>query len=373
MPKSYYRSLHISDIHMSNSLPFAKPWKNGVTDRLHDQERLWTRVFSVAQRLKCEDIFIQGDLFDHSRVDAITLTSTVEALAKAPVDVWLIAGNHDGVNTRGERFTVEALDGVGRCRYLPSGHVLQAKPWLFFWPLEYAPLARTRELVSRFKLAPNVTNVLLMHNSIAGCTHGGWTCEDDQGLKSIELTERFTYVLSGHFHDPQTFGSHGRYLGAPMHHHMGDVGRAAGFWVMEWRRDGTRKEQFVDGGAPRFHVVDFDDKAAIEIMRPNEGDYVRVKIRCTHAELQTKKPALEALVSQMKDDKLRASWMHDPVYQHGRRIEPHESANGVISMRKMIPAYVEAAQVDTSGFDRKALRRLGSEIFVAAEAQWRDS
>ena len=367
-----YRSLHISDIHMSNSLPHAKQVDGrGVTDRLADQLGLWDRVFRVAQRARCERIFVQGDLFDHSRTDAITLTETVRKLSKAPVPLSIVAGNHDGVNTRGERFTVEAFSEVERCGYMQTGEPLCPRDWLTFWPLEFSPLERTREALGMMKLKRGATNVLLMHNSVVGCTHGGWTCEEGHGLDARDLTARFDHVLSGHFHDPQKFGRNGRYLGAPMHHRFDDVGRPAGFWVMQWNSDGTRKEVFVDGGCPRFHTVDLEDRGSKLATRP--GDYVRVIVRCTHAKLVKRQVAADRYVEELTSQGLRAKWAHDPVYHHVARLAD-KAASGAVTIptpRKMVSSYVDAVEVDTSELDAKALKRLGREIFAAVEGEWR--
>jgi len=366
-----YRSLHISDIHMSNSLPHARQTdKRGVTDRLADQLALWRRVFHTAERARCENIFIQGDLFDHSRTDAITLAETFRALSQAPVPLFIVPGNHDGVNTRGERFTVEALAEIKGCSYMNTGEVFSPREWLSFWPLEFSPLERTRAALKAMKLRRDATNVLLMHNSIVGCTHGGWTCEEGMGLEASELTDHFDHVLSGHFHDPQLFGRNGRYLGAPMHHRYDDVGRPAGFWVMEFRRSGARKEAFIDGGCPRFHIVRFE--ARDEELKARPGDYVRVVVRCTHAKLVKRQIIAARYVDELTARGLRASWVHEPVYHHVSRLATTKSGGvEVPTPRKMVSGYVDAVEVDTSGLDAKALKQLGREIFVSVEGEWR--
>lgn len=367
-----YRSLHISDIHMSNSLPHAKQSdKRGVTDRLADQLKMWRRVYAAAERARVEAIYAQGDLFDHSRTDAITLAETCHVIADSPVPFYIVPGNHDGVNTRGERFTVEALSVIEGCHYMRTGEPFGPREWLTFWPMEFSPLERTREALAAMKPGSG-TNVLLMHNSIVGCTHSGWTCEDGQGLEATELCERFDYVLSGHFHDPQTFGRkrNGRYLGAPMHHRYDDVGRAAGFWIYEWNESG-RKEAFVDGGAPRFHTVRLGDP---ESLKARHGDYVRVLVRCTHAKLIKRQLAAQRYVDELISKGLRASWIHEPVYHHVSRLAAADisaTGSGVLTPRQMVPGYVDAVEVDTSGLDRKALKRLGRDIFTSVEGEWR--
>lgn len=372
MSSDVYRSLHISDVHMSNSLPYAKQTDaRGVTDRLADQLKLWRRVYATAERAQCEALFIQGDLFDHSRADAITLAETFHILSAAPVPTFIVPGNHDGVNTRGERFTVEAMSVIESCGYMRTGEPYCPRDWLTFWPLEFSPIDRTREALNEMKPEAGKTNVLLMHNSIVGCTHGGWTCEEGHGLEARELTERFDHVLSGHFHDPQRFGRNGRYLGAPMHHNHGDVGRPAGFWVMQWKPSGARKEVFVDGGCPRFHTVDLADRGSELATRP--GDYVRVLVRCTHAKLVKRQIVADRYVEELTAQGLRAKWVHDPVYHHVSRLTEKggDGAATVPIPRKMVSSYVDAVEVDTSDLDGKALKRLGREIFAAVEGEWR--
>lgn len=376
-----YRSLHASDLHLSNTLPFAKPGTNGVTDRLRDQEQLIYRIFDTARREKCEAIFLQGDIFDHSRVDAITLTTTVRALAQTPVDLFIIPGNHDGVNTRGERFTVEALSEVTGCHYMETGEPFKPRDWLSFWPLEFAPLEVNREMLARFKLSKNRVNTLLMHNSVVGCTHVGWKCEEGMGFDADEVTARFDHVLSGHFHDPQKFGTNGRFLGAPMHHRFDDMGREAGYWMIDWTEDGDREEQFIDGDAPRFHQLDIDDEDArqhfltthfIGDEQVRALDYVKVRVQCTHADLIQRKPKVEELIANMRAEEMRVMWFHDPVYQHTNRIvDEAGDASKVVSPRGMVTGYVEAPEVDTTGLDRKKLKQLGRDIFDAVEGSWR--
>lgn len=372
LPEGPYRALHVSDIHMSNGLPHAKIVRDGVTDRMLDQQALWNRIFDTAREHKCEAIFVQGDLFDNSKLDPITLMESLRALALAPVDIYFIGGNHDGVNTRGERFSVEALDVMDRFHYMETGEVFRPRDWLSFWPLEFATLPKNRKSISDMKLRRRDTNVLLMHNSIVGCTHVGWTCDD--GLSAAEVCRGFDHVLSGHFHDPQEFGKNGRFLGAPMHHHYGDVGRRAGYWVMEWTPDGERKETFFDGGCPKFHNLDWDDidgDGDIPIV-VNKGDYVWLRVRCTSAEMTKLKTAVIGYCEVMSEAGLRMKWTHDPVYHHTRRLAADDDVQGAMTPEAMVDAYVDAVEVNTTGLDLKELKSLGRDILREVRGQWLD-
>jgi len=375
-----YRALYVSDLHMSNSLPHSKKGEDGISDRLKDQRNLLYRIFETAKENGCRDIFVLGDLFDHSRVDAITLTTTVRTLSKTPVPIHFVPGNHDGINTRGERFTVEALSEVPNMHYMETYSNFRPEGWICFWPLEFAPLNRTREILSKIRLNTSTVNVLLMHNSIVGCTHVGWKCEEGLGLDPNEATGRFDHVLSGHFHTPQQFGNSGRYLGAPLHLRYDDVGRDAGYWIIDFfKDDGSREETFFDGMCPRFHVLDVGDKISykeflnsmvIDGEKIRKGDFIRFSITCTNAKLIKKKQSLELIVSKLQDAGVRASWFHDPVYHHVKRIASKSKDNEVVPVKEMISSYVEAVEVDTRGLDTKQLKLMGQEIFQAVEPKW---
>ena len=214
-------------------------------------------------------------------------------------------------------------------------------------------------------MSESEVNVLLMHNSVIGCLHIGWTC--DHGLDAEDVTDGFDHTISGHFHNPQEFGGSGRYLGAPMHHHFGDVGREAGFWIMQFNEDGSRDEYFVDGGAPRFHLFEWPDTKE-DVVR--EGDYVRVRVEATHAELAKIKPEVEEYVAELKSQDVHAHWYHKPVYHHITRIKQIDGVDSTLTPHEAIAEYVEAVDVDTSGLDLKELKAVGRDIFNAAVGSW---
>ena len=367
-PDLPYRVLEVSDIHMSNRLSYAKVIAEGVTDRLNDQKDLWRRIYKAATLAKVEAIHVLGDLFDESLVDAITLTETIAMIVQSPVPIYFLGGNHDAVNpTRGERFTLEALGEMGSDHvfYMRTGESLKPRKWLTFWPVEFCPVPETRQHISDIETGSG-TNVLLLHNSVIDCVHIGWKC--DHGLEASDVTEGFDYTISGHFHTPQEFGGTGRYLGAPMHHHFGDVGRDAGFWIMQFNEDGTREERFVDGGAPRFHMFEWDEVSNLGAVK--QGDYVRIRLEMTHAELAKVKDEVDELVSVLKNQNIHAHWFHKPVYHHITRIKEAEGLDGLPTMAGMIDAYVEAVDVDTTGLDSKLLKEVGHEIFNTVAGTW---
>lgn len=376
-----YRALFISDIHMSNKLPQAQLVADGMSDRLNDQMALWNRVHATAREYKPAATFVLGDLFDKSLVDAVTLTATTEAMMASPVPLFILPGNHDAVSTQGGRFTVEAFGKMGskRVKYVGSNVLepLELTPWLRFWPVEYSGKARAeatigaiREKVS-YKDAHGApvdrrgVEVLLLHHSILGCKHLGWTCDD--GLDADEVVDGFDHVFSGHFHETQKFGTDdkGMYLGAPMHHRMDDEGRSAGYWIVDFTPEG-RTETFIDGGAPHMHSAVWP-RAPVTTLKhkARPGDYLRVVVEATHAEWLTLRPAVMECVERMKARGIRATFKHRPIYHHEVRIA--SSVLGAkVSMDEMVSSYVDSADVETSGMNIESLKNIGRRALEEA-------
>lgn len=362
----------------------ARPGPNGVTDRLQDQIGLWKRVHQSAREHGSKDIFILGDLFDKSLVDAITLTATVRALAEASdLTHWILPGNHDAVNTRGGRFTVEAFGEMGneRIRYLKTGerYGFGKDGWCGFWPLEYGDQDRSRAALEGIRAevmkregdpsgSGRSRENLLLHHSIVGCKFADWVCDD--GLEAEEVCAGFDWVYSGHFHDTQTFGvkKRGMYLGAPMHHRFEDAGRPAGFWNMIWDGHGGCEKEFVDGGCPRFFEMDgFPSPLPARALK---GDYLRFNVEATSAAWEELKCDVRNVVEELNKAGYRASFKHKPVYHHARRVVATEGKKtGGMTVEAMMAAYVESPDVDTSGLDLMRLRRIGREALEAAKAK----
>jgi len=372
---------------MSNRLPHAKPSQEvggGVTDRLLDQIKLWDRVREEAARRKVDSVIILGDLFDKSLVDAITLTATVEALAKMPCKVYILAGNHDAVSTRGERFTVEAFGKMGndQVEYLETNpeRPFQVRDWLNFWPVEYSPMERAKDLIGACReraKKQSGSNVLLMHQSVLGCTHIGWICDD--GLSPEEVCEGFDWVFTGHFHDPQNFGPNkkGLNLGAPMHHRFDDAGRKAGFWYVRFEEDGSAKRVFIDGGCPNFHSIKWPvNSSKLTGMKP--GDYVRVVVKCTVSEWESRRPKIEEAARELESKGLHFRFHHQMVHLNAvRELEGEDGEKSVINPtarpEEAIPKYVKSQYVKTGALDKKRLVSLGLELLEEARKNSNDN
>jgi len=320
-----------------------------------------------------ESIFVLGDLLDKSVVDAITLTNTISAISDSPVPIRLLPGNHDAVYVDGGRFTLEAFGRMGLkgVEYMPKTYVID-EDWILFASLEFSTSEVARKRLAALKKESSFKRermkVLLLHHSILGCEHNGWTCDD--GLSPEEVMDGFDVVLSGHFHEHQKFhhgvDGLGMYLGAPMHHRYDDQKRQAGYWVIDFSDDGRAVSEFIDGMAPKFHEVPWMMGAKLPKLAA-VGDYIRISANVTHPEWTTIKSDVAMKCAGWNKAGYRASYRHVPVYHHDVRLK---SSKGKMDGRKpeeMVCDYVDSSDVDTSGLDISRLKRIGLEAITVSK------
>lgn len=366
-----------ADIHMSNNLPFSAPFTGnrpgnlkGYTDRLLEQRDVWDQIFGFVEKKKAEALFVLGDLFDHSKVDAATLTETVRNVVKCPVPVYILPGNHDATTTTGGRFTVEAFRAMGNQRIKVIGDSL--KPMKFdkvrIYSVSFRTHAETENAIIRIKkkLNPKKLNVLLLHCSILGAEAYGWKCDD--GVDSALFESDFDHVLSGHFHRTQAFSKNGFYVGSPMQHSFSDEGSPSGIWVGDFRgkKRGFMFKHF-ETTAARFHTFKNARWKCEEFSKVKKGDFVRFEIKATHADWVKKKVAIDALCRKLaEEENLRVDYKFRPISQASQRIALPKGG-GAISLKKAVAEYVKATETE---LDSKTLRRLGKDILASVGEQW---
>lgn len=387
MSEGIYKIIALADIHMSNKLPYARPTENGKTDRLEDQIRLWEHVHNKALSIEADAILILGDLFDKSLVDAVTLATTVEAIVSMPCDVWILPGNHDASTITGGRFTVEAFDSMRKdhVHCFQAGETRYVNEWLRFRPVPFCPSEEAMRVISMYQeemAGPYASgvDVLLLHHSIVGCEHLGWTC--DQGLDADLICDGFDFVLAGHFHRHQTFGEPpavgeppGMYLGAPMHHDFGDVGRDAKYWCITYTQDGPAIAMPVDPGLPKFFKVELDHELksvegkGLSDYSVRHGDYWRYEIASTPEKWVEVKPKIQEAVKSLEKEGVHASFKHIPIKTHGVRLlgTPRHGVASV-SMEGFVRKYVEVAW-DEKHHPEGGIVALGVGLNILQEAK----
>lgn len=396
------RLILFSDLHLSNSLPHARPAHDGVTDRLRDQQALLRQIGRDAEAWGASAVLGLGDIFDKHVLDGPTLSASMEAFKDFPVPVFIGPGNHEAASPRGGKFVSDFIKHLGdhsplRLRWMgqasegaaigaPTRVNLDAAEWFRnIWWVDYCPpdeaerrIERVREASERYALTRHPP-VLLLHHAIKGCKDGGWTCDD--GLDPHKLTAGFSTVVSGHFHDPQTFGKGGSYIGATMQLDFGDAGARRGWLRMTMHDDGTPIAfEHMPSGAPRFHEVrvgtwdmgDFHPEIARDLIggEPMAGDYLRIIVRNTRAYIASVDGAVREWAAACKEafGFRLVDVVPEPIYHHDPSASRLGAGVETADARDLIARWVERAVV-SEGLDPERLIEVGREIFAAASAE----
>lgn len=370
-----YRALFTADWQLCNSLPHSKPRsldaelsaKPGLTDRFCDQLDVVAQIEVLAQKEKVDAVFFLGDLFEKSLLDAVTLTHGVGAVVNLSkvCPVYVLPGNHDAHGSAGVRFTPEVFDEIGAdIKFLggkevlrPSGQVKVA-----FHPLPWRPPGEVMPRVEDLRAAAKKgeTNVLLLHNSVVGCRHQGWVCDD--GVDAERLCVGWELVLAGHFHDPQRFGESvpGRYVGAPMQHDFRDADSPdRGVWIYEFEKGGQFNGKFHELESPKFHIAKWELPHLVECAeQADEGDYIRVVAEMTHSEWTAMSKEIEVRCKELADERnVRVLPLHKPVYHHEVRLD---TDGGVILPEEAVSKYLAIANTDGLSDDKLKEIALGA-------------
>lgn len=370
--KNTIKAIVTADIHMSNSLPFSSMVKNGCSDRLLEQMKLWGKIYKVILRKKAQYLFILGDLFDRSKVDAVTLTHTVSAIVNCPVPVFILPGNHDAATMSGGRFTVEAFSEMNNKDIMVLG--LDSERRLTFgsnstpsiWSVSFRTVAETEKAIREIKknMDRSMNNILLLHGSILGADSYGWKCDDGLDPK---IFNEFDQVIAGHFHQTQAFAENGFYVGSPMQLHFGDCASDCGVWYAEFNDKKKNKFEYIKIRSSRFHVFDYDDFKLdlVASEKYKKGDFIRLKLSCTHADFINRKSGVEETCRVLKDKGFRVDYRHKPISQINERISIAKE-DGVLELDGSIVKYVKSIETELK---TKRLIKMGKEI-LSGVAGW---
>jgi DNA repair exonuclease SbcCD nuclease subunit len=361
--------LFVADIHMSNSLPYSKVVENGVTDRLLDQIDIWKQINKIIKEKNIRALFILGDLFDHSRVDAIALEATVRAINNCDCEVYVLPGNHDATNNRGDRFVVEALEHLKNKVVVATRNNKKTFPLVFndngqlisLWMIPFCQIDETEKKIKSIDLTEykNDVKILLIHNSVIGAETYGWKCDD--GINS-KLFKKFHKVFAGHFHNHQFFNN-GCYIGSPMQHHFGDSGKHS--FVLHFSMFKAKAAYLFDERPiyiknKEFFVFDSFDNLNKKLKRTKEGDFLRFEISCTDSEFISKRKEFETIKNELEKKYSYVEIKHKRTKQTKERISLESKNDSEFVFDSAIEKYVELSETNLS---KKKLNKLGKEIF----------
>ena len=355
-----YKALFTADWQLCNTLAHAQVVERGETDRLRDQLAVVKAIGKIAKVEKVDGIYVLGDVYEKRLLDAITLRygfAMVLHLSKiAPV--YLLPGNHDAHSSKGARFLLEVFEEIQNknIMYLDGARIVRPAPKLSldFFSLPWSPASEAQERLENMRGKRKAAlNVLLMHHSIKDCRDGGWVC--DNGLDADDVCAGWDLVASGHFHERQKFGDCGEYVGAPMEHDFGDAGSAPrGVRIVEFSKDKISKG-FKKITSPRFHICEWGDLDRSPVCE--EGDYLRVDVRSTHAEYKTLLPEVMEAVKVWRDAGVNVlEPKHVPIAQQEDRLQLAKAP----SHEEAVEKYV--AMANTTGLDKKRLIEIGKGI-----------
>jgi len=356
-----------ADLHLSNMLPHAKPlddWhgRPGVTDRFASQLCALEQMGEV-----CKDsggLFILGDLYDKRLIDAVTLRESLTVLAKMPCQVYILPGNHDAHNDRGERFMVELFSEAGLEHVKVLGHeALEYWGWLRFCPVPFGSIEGNREAIKKHaKKLPKGNkgfNCLLLHQSIMGAKQGTWKC--DIGLDPTrDIDSAFNLVLAGHFHTNQSLEGRGEYVGAPLQLHFGESGNPTQFTMWKFRPNGAAPTRIKLPGSAFWTV---NNLALPKGAKP--GDFIKVELEATEADWVKMLPKTKSVIKKWVGDGYRASCIHRYIPQKQTRAATPKKA----TFQELVTKYVDEISESTGGFDLERLKALGLKALENAKRE----
>lgn len=357
-----YKALFTADWHLSNSWPYAVPDENGITDRFKDQLSMIEQIGNIAEAENANAVFILGDLFDKSTLDAITLQYTLAAimqLAEATT-VYILPGNHDAKNSKAQHYAVDffsRLEDKSDITVLGNDHssMIVAKN-VTFHSIPWMPIDKTNEAISKIQFDKKLINVVLLHQSVIGCRlNGSWVA--DEGIDASKFGDHV--YLAGHFHSPQEF-NHGMYVGAPMQKDFGDAGEERRVVIGTFDDDKVEFEDRVIE-APKFYSYKFSNDS-YDLVNPElkDGDYLRVQVESTHAAYKTRLEEAKEGCSTYQKIGVNVFFQHIPISDHSVRIK----TNGPINYLEAMKEYINISNTE---LDKKQLAKVGKQLLESVK------
>lgn len=368
-----YRALFAADVHVGNTLPFARRVNAAgfaaCSDRLLDTLDVLDQMAAYADANGIGDLWFIGDLLDKRLLDGATLKYAMEkilSIADRGMRIRLIPGNHEAQDAAASMYTLRVFEGVR-----PEIEVWDAESsaelgGVWFRGVPYKPDEVARETVSRVRDSQNgAPTVLLLHQSLVGGKVGTWV--NPHGLNDTDLAG-FLAVLAGHFHTPQaiSIAPLRMYLGAPVQHNFGDAGEERGFWDMTFTTAGVERTM-VRTASPEFHKWDYKLMKTFTEPPPEfkRGDYITMVIKGTPAELKSYTSEVERTLKAVKETfGARAAfphWVKEAERKERAKVTAEDGKT--LTWPAAVSGYIDAC--DVTGLSRSRLEALAAEALEA--------
>lgn len=249
------RFLHTADIHI------GKPFGNyPAADRLraarHD---ILPRIARLATEHGVAHVLIAGDLFENPNPAAELWRQAAAVMAEAPVDWWLLPGNHDNLGQSGGTW-----DGIDRLGH-PNIHILRKAAVVAMADgvsLLPAPLMSRRPHEDPTGWMDDAVTpdghirIGLAHGSITGFSEG--EMPDDVIAPDRAALARLDYLALGDWHGEMEIGARTAYSGAPERTGFQHAGRGGVSLVEVSDAGATPKVTRLETGAFSWHATTLD-------------------------------------------------------------------------------------------------------------------
>lgn len=228
-------------------------------------------------RLLSIPLVIAGDLNDTKAIiRAEVANRLVDVLSISMVDVFILVGNHDLVNEKGEEHGLNYLRPFSKVIDFACSY--DELPGVLFIP--YQNSAETFEKIVKQKARAG--DLLVIHQGVKGALMGDYV-QDKSAIDPAILKDY--KVFSGHYHKHQTVGTV-TYAGSPFTMSYGEANDGQkGFLVVN--EDGSFRQVPLDLRRHIIETVDLSKEDFFEAKRTpiNKEDLVWVKLLGTQSQL----------------------------------------------------------------------------------------
>ncbi|MBA7693436.1 hypothetical protein ES703_102018 [subsurface metagenome] len=299
-----------------------------------------------------KNAFFLGDLF-HARfkIDVEVFNAVYSALAKFKdegIMLWLLAGNHDFAILRRKVSSIGTFEDIAEVILKPRHEIIDGVHFCFLPYCEDTD--KFKDMVNFFvKTAPD--SQLFCHQGISEAyVRAGVHVREQVSEKDLRH-KYFKGVLLGHYHMAQTLTPNVLYVGAVLQHNWGDTGNKRGFIFLQQKEGEELTLKRMETHAPKFVMLQTGWAITKEEVN---GNFVKVasKVPMGVLEIEKLKKAIKELgASSVEFDvpvKTRAK----------KRID----VGLEMSFAKMVEKYVESNVVETKGFNKDKLIKVGKGI-----------
>lgn len=255
-----------SDIHIH---PHGGAW-----NRVEDGLKILDWVRQEAAKRDIQTLVFGGDFF-HVRERIFSLVfnpayKKLKEMAENGYKLYMLVGNHDmPLKHSTQHNNLSAFCDVAHI--IDQPYVLKGDRYNFYMLPYIEDIGQLQWALAEMEKRkdPTKSNALLAHLDIVSAWYNSYV-QSDVGVDAQNLSDKWDFVLSGHFHNFQKLAKTENvwYAGTPYQINFGDAGVSKGIIVFD---DG--KLDFIENTFTPKHIVIHEN----EIDERVKGQYVRLK------------------------------------------------------------------------------------------------